>query len=69
MMHTPLCSPTDQGIRAGLCRWGTAPVVGQRPANRPRVRHARGGAKPPHKGPTKLTGLQPRPCARAWRSE
>eukprot|EP00966_Prymnesium_polylepis_P140654 3248708-Prymnesium_polylepis.2 len=25
MMHTPLCSPTDQGIRADLSRWGTAP--------------------------------------------
>eukprot|EP00966_Prymnesium_polylepis_P187845 4354834-Prymnesium_polylepis.2 len=24
-MHTPLCSPTDQGTCAGLSRWGTAP--------------------------------------------
>eukprot|EP00966_Prymnesium_polylepis_P308871 7137336-Prymnesium_polylepis.1 len=25
MMHTPLYSPTDQGICAGLSRWGIAP--------------------------------------------
>ena len=25
MMHTPLCSPTDQGTRAGLSRWGAVP--------------------------------------------
>eukprot|EP00966_Prymnesium_polylepis_P136250 3148252-Prymnesium_polylepis.2 len=25
MMHTPLYSPTDEGICAGLCRWSTAP--------------------------------------------
>eukprot|EP00966_Prymnesium_polylepis_P175173 4053392-Prymnesium_polylepis.1 len=25
MVHTPLYSPTDQGICAGLSLWGTAP--------------------------------------------
>eukprot|EP00966_Prymnesium_polylepis_P218274 5052253-Prymnesium_polylepis.1 len=25
MMHTPLCSPTDQGRCADLSRWGTVP--------------------------------------------
>eukprot|EP00966_Prymnesium_polylepis_P189995 4402692-Prymnesium_polylepis.1 len=25
MMHTPLCSPTDQGMCASLSRWGTVP--------------------------------------------
>jgi hypothetical protein len=46
MMHTPLCSPTDQGTCAGLSRWGTAPscVSG-------RVRTAPEPATTLHRGP------------------
>eukprot|EP00966_Prymnesium_polylepis_P240180 5554251-Prymnesium_polylepis.1 len=56
MMHTPLCSPTNQGICAGLSRWGTSIASCQKrdqtcvsdfvQAHRRRT-HAQGAQAPP----------------------